>query len=97
MDLDHVDVAEHVREAGVGRAVAIVVVEHPADVGMVHLHQLVAATVPERQPLDLDGRVGVGVRATAVLCVGSQNQREGVLVVERQRATRSARCRRRWP
>ena len=44
-----------------GCAVAVAVAEHPADVGMVHLDELLAGAVPEGQPLDLDLRVVVGV------------------------------------
>ena len=85
MDLDHVDMTEHSREAGVGRAVAVAVVEHPADVRMVHLHQLVGMLIPECQPLDLNGGVGIGRGAAAVLRMGPHHQRKGVLMVQGQR------------
>ena len=60
MDLDDVHVPVHAREAGVGLAVAVAVAEHPADVGMVDLDELLAGAVPEGQPLDLDLGVVVG-------------------------------------
>ncbi len=41
--------------------------------------------VPERQPLDLNRGVVVGRRAAAVLGIGPHHQREGVLVIQRQR------------
>ena len=43
------------------------------------------AAVPEGQPLDLDLGVVVGRGPAAVLGVGPHDQREGVLVVQRQR------------
>ena len=68
-----------------GVAVAVAVAEHPADVGMVDLDELLAGAVPEGQPLDLDLGVVVGGGPAAVLGVGPHDQREGVLVVQRQR------------
>ena len=69
MNLDHVDMSEHARKARVRVAVAVAVVEHPADVGMVDLNELVAGAVPEGQPLDLDLGVIVGRWAAAILGV----------------------------
>ena len=86
MDLDPVDVAVHSREAGVRSAVAVAIAEHPADIRMVDLDELIAGSVPEGQPFDLHLGVVVGRGPAAILSVGSHDHGEGILVVERQRA-----------
>ena len=52
---------------------------------MVDLHELVRPAVPHRQPLDLHHRIDVVVRAATVLRARMGNEREGVLMVDRQR------------
>ena len=85
MNLDHVDMPVHAREASVGIAVAIAVTEHPADVGMIDLDEFFTAAVPQRQPFDLHRGVVVKGRAASVLAIGPHDQRKRILVVERQR------------
>ena len=88
MDLDDVHLPVHAREAGVGTAVAVAVAEHPADVGMIDLDELLAGAVPEGQPFDLDLGIIVGGGRAVILGVGPHDQREGILVIERQRTPR---------
>ena len=52
---------------------------------MVHLHDLVAAAVPEGEPLDLCQRVVVAHgRSAAVLRVPSLDEGKRILVIDRQ-------------
>ena len=73
VDLDHVHEPEHALKAAVRLSVRVGVVEDVADVGMILLHQLVAATVPKSQPANLHLWVRVGSRRAAVLPAGFEN------------------------
>ena len=82
VNFDDIHFVVHCVEAAVGRAVAVAVAEHPADVGMVDLNELFAIRVPQGEALDLGFGVGGGGGRAVVLCVGHGNEGKGVLVVE---------------
>ncbi len=85
MHLDHVDETEHRLEPGVGSAIGVSITEHLHEVGVVHLHHLARAVIPESEPFDLGhGIVVVHDRPTAVLGVRMLDEREGILVIDRQ-------------
>ena len=85
MDLDTIDEAEHSLESAIGRAVGVAVAEHLDEVRVVHLDNLLGAVIPQSQPLDLrQGAVVVMDRPATILRKRLLDDREGVLVIDRQ-------------
>ena len=83
--LDHVHESEHPLEASVRGALGVAIPQHLHEVRVVHLHDLVAAAVPEGEPLDLCQRVVVAHgRSAAVLRVPSLDEGKRILVIDRQ-------------
>ena len=85
MDLDAINVAEHSLKSAIGRAVGVAVAEHLDEVRVVHLNDLLSAVIPQSQPLDLrQGAVVVRDRPAAILRKRLLEDREGILVIDRQ-------------
>ena len=87
VNLHHVHKREGARVTFVRLSIAVLVVEHPSGIGMVHLQQLLTAVVPQREPLDLRFEVRPGHRSTAVLSAQLHLDRKGILMIQRQRRT----------
>ena len=85
MNLDHIHEWKRSLESGVRFPIAILVVEHPADVRVIHLQQFLAAIIPQRQPFDLCFEIGARHRPATVLSAWRVLHWKGVLMIQRQR------------
>lgn len=88
MDFDHVHEGERTGKTLVRFSVAIAVEEKPTDVRVILLNEFLAAIVPQRDAFNLSLGIHVGDRRAAVLRAGPMDQREHILMVQRQRRAR---------